>query len=89
MKAIAFSPTIYKQLQELRHKDQRLFRKIQKQLALFQQNPKHKSLRLHKLKGNLQGVWSISIDMNFRMLYKEDEEIYFFDMGTHDEVYRK
>jgi len=27
--------------------------------------------------------------MNFRMLYKEDEEIYFFDMGTHNEVYGK
>lgn len=89
MKAITFSPTLYKRVQELRRKDPKLFRKIQKQLALFQQNPKHKSLRLHKLKGNLQDVWSILIDMNFRMLYKEDEEIYFFDMDTHDKVYRQ
>jgi len=89
MKAIEFSPELLKRLKVLKQKDQKLFQKIQKQLKLFQLNPRHKSLRHHKLKGNLQEVWSISIDKNFRMIYKENQSYYFFDMGTHDQVYRK
>ena len=89
MKAIEFSPKLFKKLQILRHKDKNLFQKVQKQLQLFQQNPKHKSLSLHKLEGDLKNSWSISISMSIRMTYVEDETtFYFFAIGTHDEVYR-
>ena len=64
-------------------------RKAVKAEKLFRDNPFHHSLRLHKLKGKLLGLWSISIDRNFRLLYSEDEHsIYFFDIGTHDQVYK-
>lgn len=89
MKAIEFSPDLTKQLAQLKRKDPRLFQRIEKQLKVFKQNPHHQSLRLHKLKGDLKDVWSISIDRNRRLLYTEDERIYFFSFGTHDEVYKK
>jgi len=89
MKDIEFSPSLLKKLQAVHHQDKPLFVKIQKQLKLFQIDSRHNSLRLHKLKGELKNVWSISIDRNHRLLYIEDEQsIYFFDMGTHDEVYK-
>lgn len=90
MKAIEFSPKLLKELRSLRRKDKNLFERIGKQLALFQKDPNHNSLRLHKLKGNLKNVWSISIDKNYRILYiDEGDSAYFFGLGTHDEVYKK
>lgn len=69
----------------------RLGQKISKQLKIFSQDPKHSSLRTHKLLGNLANSWSISIDRNFRLVYTilPDGEAYFYKLGTHDEVYRK
>ncbi len=88
MKAIEFSNELNKKLKLISHKDRKLFKKIEKQLLLFEENPRHPSLRLHKLKGNLQNVWSISIDRSYRMVYTEQKNsIYFFDIGTHSEIY--
>lgn len=90
MKPLKFSPSVDKKLREIQRQNVSLYNRIQKQLYLFINNPRHKSLRLHRIKrrDNLN-VWSISIDKNFRMLYIEGGSIYFFDIGTHDEVYRK
>lgn len=89
MKTIKFSLSVYKKLQTIQSRNTKLFKKIQKQLKLFKENPKHKSLRLHKVTREVKNSWSISIDISFRMIYTENGFIYFFDIGTHDEVYRK
>ena len=89
MKKVAFSPSFQKQLIQLRQKDKKLFVKIKKQFEIFKLNPRHPSLRLHKLKGDLKNTWSLSITMDFRLLFIEDSEFYFFDMGTHDQVYKR
>lgn len=88
MKKIAFGPDFQKKLKKLVRQDNTLSKRIQKQLRLFEQNPRHPSLRLHKLKGNLQNTWSLSVDRGFRLLFIEDENYYFFDMGEHKDIYR-
>lgn len=90
MKPLKFSPDVDKKLKGIQRVNVNLYNRIQKQLYLFINDPRHKSLRLHKIKrrDNLN-IWSISIDKSYRMLYQENEIIYFFDIGTHDEVYRK
>lgn len=88
MKAIEFSPKVHKILQILCKKDPKLYQKIIKQLDLFEKNPRHRSLRLHKVTRQVQNTWSISVDKSFRMLYTEGESFYFFAIGMHDEVYR-
>ncbi len=79
------------ELQKICQKDKKLFELIRKQLRLFQSDSKHPSLRNHKLKGSQREVWSISINRSIRAVYQITEagEAYFFDMGTHDEVYKK
>lgn len=90
MKPIEFSPKLLEKLRTLRRQDKKIFERIEKQLSLFQKDPNYNSLRLHKLKGNLKNVWSISVDKNHRMLYiDEDDTAYFFNIGTHEEVYKK
>lgn len=58
-------------------------------VLLFSQDPHHPSLKFHKLKGELQGVWSFSVEQDIRIIvdmYKADTAI--LDMiGNHDEVY--
>lgn len=86
-----FSPFVQKTIFQIHKKDRKLAEKIQKQIILFESNPEHPSLRLHKLSGALDHMWSLSITMSIRMVYKlmSKETAYFVDIGTHDEVYRK
>lgn len=52
----------------------------------------HPSLRTHKLKGELDGVWSCSAGYDLRILFEFTEHegaevILLLTIGTHDEVY--
>jgi addiction module RelE/StbE family toxin len=87
---IKIDKDLEKELLSIRKKDQKLYRRIEKQIDLFTKNPNHPSLRLHKLTGKLENMWSISIDKSIRMvfLYIADKAL-FVDIGTHDEVYKK
>jgi len=86
-----FSPAVQKSLIKLQKRDKKLFTRIQKQIALFELDPKHNSLRLHDLTGNLENLWSISITKSIRMAYRhmEGDIAYFIKIGTHEEVYER
>jgi len=87
---IRFDDDLIKELGKLRKTNSKLFKKIDEALAVFRNNPRHASLRLHKLGGALHDRWSLSVGMNYRLIFVwHDDEVYFVDMGTHDEVYRK
>ncbi len=87
---ISFSKELTSELKKIKRKQPQLFKKVQKQLKLFQKNTKHPSLRTHKLRGSLKNTRSISVEGNIRLIYtfKENEAI-FFKIGNHDKVYRK
>lgn len=62
----------------------------QKTLQLLEVNPYHPSLRLHGLKGRLQGLSSVSINMQYRIILEFEirgEDIVLVDIGDHDGVY--
>ena len=88
---IQFSSSIKKELKKIKLRDKKMIKVIEKQLHIFELNPKHPSLRVHKLLGNLGNTWSISITMKMRMLYHliDESTALFFNIGTHDEVYKK
>ncbi len=84
-----FSPLVQQKILHLHKKDKKLVARIEKQIKLFELNPKHPSLRTHKLTGKLSNLWSISITKSIRMVYlQESDEAYFVDIGTHDQVYK-
>lgn len=89
MKPIAFSPTFVKKLTLISRKNPALKLAITRQIQVFQTNPAHPSLRTHKLKGNLHNVWSISLNKSFRLVYEQNGNFYFFDLGEHHEIYRQ
>ena len=86
---ILFASNVKKELERLKNKQPKLADKVQAQIKVFIENPKHPSLRLHKLKGRLNNSWSISITGGYRLLYYvQDNKVVFYDLGTHDQVYK-
>ena len=61
-----------------------------KALQLLEANPSHPSLRLHALKGKLDGLHSVSINVSYRItleLLIQDRQIIPVNVGDHDAVY--
>lgn len=64
--------------------------RYEKTMIILKENPFHPSLRLHKLKGNLNEYYSISINMDYRIVMDfivVDKVIIPIDIGSHDNVY--
>ena len=62
-----------------------------KTLLLLEANPHHPSLRLYALKGRLQGMHSVSINICYRItleLLIDGQRLIPIDIGSHDTVYR-
>lgn len=80
---------LLKKFSRIKKKQPELLDQVKKQLILFELNENYPSLRNHKLKGEMNDIWSISVGMNFRLIYfVENDEAYFFECGNHDEIYR-
>lgn len=62
----------------------------EKTLRLLELNPFHPSLRLHKLKGRLSDLHSVSINISYRITLEfliDGAVIIPVAVGTHDEAY--
>ena len=72
-----------------RHPDMReVYRKT---LLLLAANPHHPSLRLHALRGRLQGLHSVSINLSYRITLEvliEGQTLIPIDIGSNDLVIR-
>lgn len=71
-----------------RHPD--LIGQYEKTLELLELNPFHPALRLHKLKGALGDLRSVSINISYRITIEfliDGRIIIPVDVGSHDQVY--
>ena len=71
-----------------RHPDLR--QQYVKTLRVLEANPAHPSLRLHPLRGKLDGLYSVSINLSYRItlaLLIQDGQIIPVNVGDHDAVY--
>jgi mRNA-degrading endonuclease YafQ of YafQ-DinJ toxin-antitoxin module len=62
----------------------------EKTLKLLELNPSHPSLRLHRLGGPLRELYSVSINISYRITLEfllEDGMIVLVSVGSHDDVY--
>lgn len=67
-----------------------IIKQYDKILKLLCINPWHPSLRIHKLSGRLSGIYSISINISYRMTIHfiiSKKQIIPIDIGSHNEVY--
>lgn len=90
MAEIIYTDSYNKRAKKFIKKHPDLLSQYEKTLKLLEINPNHPSLRLHKLKGKLSELYSISINISYRICIDfiiEDDKIIPIDVGSHDEVY--
>ncbi|MEX0614865.1 MAG: type II toxin-antitoxin system mRNA interferase toxin, RelE/StbE family [Methylophaga sp.] len=88
---LLFTESYMKRARQFAKRHPQLRSQYEKTLLLLEQNPFHPSLRLHALTGKLNGLYSVSINLSYRLtieLMIHDEKIVFINVGSHDELYR-
>ena len=83
--------TYEKRLKKFKRNHPDLRSQYKKTLQTLTGNPYHPSLRLHKLKGKLQDYYSVSINLQYRIMLDfiiKDGKIILIDIGKHDQMYR-
>lgn len=70
---------------EFRDLPKNIQRKAIKAEQLFRNDIFHPSLRLHKLHGKLKGLWSISADRRYRIIFEyiDKDTVLFHSVGKH------
>ena len=88
---IIYTPSYNKCAARFLKKHPDLYSQYEKTLKLLEMQPHHPSLRMHKLKGSLSDLHSVSINLSYRITLEviiHDEQLILVDVGSHDEVYR-
>lgn len=83
---LRFTQAFNREFKKITRGNVALKKRVIKQLQILLKNPKHPSLRLHKLEGIK--YWSISISKSIRVLILfAKEAIYIYHIGKHEDVY--
>jgi len=88
--SLIFTESYNKKAAKFLKKHPDLINQYEKTLKVLELNPHHPSLRLHALKGKLQGMHSASINISYRItleLIIDKNEIIPVAVGHHDQVY--
>jgi len=68
--------------------NKKLNKQFQERLQLFLANQQSPLLRSHSLVGAKKKLHSFSITGDIRVIYyRQDEEVFLLDIGTHNQVY--
>jgi len=87
---LIYTDSYIKRAEKFIKKHPELISQYKKTLKLLELNPNHPSLRLHKLNGKLAELYSVSINISYRIsiyFLLEDNKIIPVDIGSHDDVY--
>ena len=90
MNKIIYTDNYIKKAKKFAKKHPELLSQYEKTLKLLELHPFHPSLRLHKLTGKLSELYSVSINMTYRISIDfiiDDKKIIPINVGKHDEVY--
>lgn len=90
MADLIFTHSYLKRARKFFKRHPELLTRYGKILELLELNPYHPSLRLHRLKGKLPELHSVSINISYRISLDfiiEKDTIIPVDIGTHDELY--
>ena len=65
--------------------------RFERMMTALREDPHQPQLRLHPLRGELEGLHAASLTYEYRVLLTlqiTEQEIVLLDIGTHDELYR-
>lgn len=86
MKKISKSHTTPRFEKNFKNLPRNLKEKATKKILQFEKDPDYPSLKTHKLKGDLEGLWAFSINRDYRVMFRfiKKSEVIYYDIGTHD-----
>ncbi len=87
---ILFTVSYNKRASRFLRRHPELLPQYEKTLRLLELDPFHPSLRLHRLKGRLRDLHSVSINISYRITLEfilDDKTLIPVAVGSHDEVY--
>jgi len=87
---LIYTDSYKKRARKFSNQHPELKEQYRKALHLLSANPTHPSLRIHKLKGKLSTLHSVSINISYRItleLYITNKEIILINVGSHDAAY--
>ncbi len=87
---IIYTPSYNKRAARFLKRHPDLTQQYLKVLQLLELDPYHPSLRLHRLKGPLRALHSVSINISYRLTLEfqiSENTIIPVNVGSHDEVY--
>ena len=60
--------------------------KVEAREVVFRKNSFSSTLKTHKLSGELEGFWSLSVDFSYRVVFEffNDGNVFFHSIGSHD-----
>lgn len=90
MAKIIYTESYIKRAKKFIGQHPEILSQYEKTLKLLELNPFHPSLRLHKLKGRLEKLYSVSINISYRICIDfiiDEDKIIPIDIGKHDDVY--
>lgn len=62
--------------------------RVHRMFELLMENIFHFNLKTHNLSGRLNNFYGCSINHKYRIVFMfDDEKVYLYDIGSHDEVY--
>jgi mRNA-degrading endonuclease YafQ of YafQ-DinJ toxin-antitoxin module len=80
-----------RQAERFRRTHPQLRRRLAQVLRDLELDPMQPHLRLHALRGEMEGMHAVSVTYQYRIvltLLIREREVILLDIGTHDEVYR-
>ena len=85
MRSLVFEGNTWQAYEELRKKDQRLHKTLQRLIKeMLREDPSKGTGKPEPLKHNLSGLWSRRISQKDRVVYKFDaNNVYIFAIGGH------
>jgi len=92
MYQLIFTPSYEKKVKRFLKKHPTIKKQYGNTIQLMEIDPFHPSLRIHPLSGKLAGLYSVSINIHYRISIEfmiKDKQIVPIAIGTHDEVYKK
>jgi mRNA-degrading endonuclease YafQ of YafQ-DinJ toxin-antitoxin module len=87
---IIYTESDLKRAKNFFNKHPEIIGQYEKTLRLLETNPFHPSLRLHKLKDALSDLYSVSINITYRLTLEfviDENTIVPIDIGSHRKVY--
>jgi len=90
MYRLVWTPRFSRSAKKFAQSNPELRQRLAQTLRDLESDPLQSHLRLHPLKGRMQGLHAVSVTYSFRItltLQIAEQEIILHDVGTHDEVY--